>query len=66
MPSTRRQKAEARASREMDKMYDFDNLDILVGSDNINPIERELACAIEEFSVQYETESNLTPREDLL
>ena len=45
-------------------MSDFDNLDVLVGSDNIDPIERELANAIEESSVQYDTESNLLARED--
>ena len=27
----------------MDMMSDFDNLDIMVGRDNINPIERKLA-----------------------
>ena len=29
-------------------MSDFDNLDVMVGNDNINPIERELASAFEE------------------
>ena len=41
----------------MDMMSDFDNLNIMVESDNINPIERELANAIEESS-------NLPPRKD--
>ena len=59
MPSSRRQKAKARRSRETDMMSDFDNLDVMVGGDNINPIERELASAIEESSVEYYTESNL-------
>ena len=48
----------------MDMMSDFDNLDVMVGSDNIYPIKRELANAIEESSVQYDTESNLPARED--
>ena len=51
MLSTRRQKAKARRSREMDMMSDFDNLDVLLGSDHINPIERKLASAIEESSI---------------
>ena len=41
----------------MDMMSDFDNLDVIVGSD-INPIERKLASAIEESSVS--TSRNLT------
>ena len=52
MPSTRRQKAKARKSREMDMMSDIDNLDVMLGSGNENPIERELADAIEQSSVQ--------------
>ena len=43
---------------------DFDNLDIMVGSDNVNPIERELGSAIEESSVQYGAEFNLPPGEN--
>ena len=39
MPSTRIQKAKARKSRELDMMSDFDKLDVLIGSDNANPIE---------------------------
>ena len=52
MPSTRRQKAKARKSREMDMMSDLDNSDIMLGNGNDNPIERELASAIEQSSVQ--------------
>ena len=48
----------------MDKMSDFNNLDIMVGNENINPIEREVANAIEESTVQFEIESNLPCRED--
>ena len=45
-------------------MFDFGNLDVMVGSDNFNQIERELASAIEQSPVQYDTESNLLTRED--
>ena len=31
MPSTRRQKAKARRSREMDMLSDYDNLDVMQG-----------------------------------
>ena len=31
MPSTRKQKAKARKSREMDMMSDYDNLDVMLG-----------------------------------
>ena len=41
MPSTRRQKAKARKSKEMDMLSDMDNLDVMIGSEN--PLERELA-----------------------
>ena len=47
MPSTRRQKAKARKLRELDMMSDTDNLDIMLGNSGGNPIERELADAIE-------------------
>ena len=43
MPSTRRQKAKARKSREMDILSDIDNLDVMLGNGNTNPIERERA-----------------------
>ena len=36
----------------------------MVGSDNINPNEKELASATEESSVQNDTDSNLPARED--
>ena len=61
MPSTRRQKAKARKSREMDMMSDFDNIDVMIGNENTNSIERELANAIEESSVLGDTESNMHP-----
>ena len=31
----------------MDMMSDFDNLDVMLGNENYNPIERELTDAIE-------------------
>ena len=58
MSSTRRQKAKARKSRELDMMSDIDNLDILLGNSGENPIERELADAIEQSFVQGDYEAN--------
>ena len=52
MPFTRRQRAKARKSKKMDMMSDLDNLDIMLENRNDNPIERELASAIEQSSVQ--------------
>ena len=48
MPSTRRQKAKARKSREMGMMSDMDNSNVMLGNGNRNPIERKLADAIEQ------------------
>ena len=42
MPSTRRQKAKSRKSRELDMLCDYDNMDIMLGGGNSNSIEREL------------------------
>ena len=58
MPSTRRQKAKARKSGETDILSDIDNLDVMLGNGDSNPIEREFADAIEQSSVQGDTESN--------
>ena len=58
MPSTRKQKAKARKSREMDIMSDYDNLDVMLGNDINNPIERELADAIEQSSVHEDANTN--------
>ena len=58
MPSTRRQKAKARKSREMDMLSDIENMDVMLGNGNDNPIERELTDAIEQSSVQGDIESN--------
>ena len=48
----------------MDMMSEFDNLDIMIGNENINPIERELSNAIGVSTVQYDLESNPDPRKD--
>ena len=64
MPSTRRQKAKARKSREMDMMSDLDNLDIMLGNGNENPIEREVANGIEQSLVQGDIEDNMNERND--
>ena len=64
MPSTRRQKAKPRKSREMDMMSDMDDLDVMLGNGDSNPIERELADAIEQSSVQGDIETNMHQRDD--
>ena len=58
MPSTRKQKAKARKSREMDMMSDFENLDVMLGNSNNNPIERELAEAIDQSSTNGDAYTN--------
>ena len=64
MPSTKRQKAKAKKSREMDMMSDLDTLDILLGNGNDTPREREIASAIEQSSVQGDIEDNIHQRSD--
>ena len=59
MPSTRRQKAKARKSREMDMLSDIENIDVMLGNGSNNPIERELADAIEQSSVQGDIEKSV-------
>ena len=63
MPSTRRRKAKARKSREMDMLSDIDKLDVMLGNGDSNPIERQLADATEQSSVQGDIESNTHPRD---
>ena len=58
MPSTRRQKAKARKSREMDMMSDFENLDVMLGNSNNNPIGRELAEAIDQSSAHGDADTH--------
>ena len=59
MPSSRRQKAKARRSREMDMLSDYDNLDVMLGIENNNPIERELADAIDQSSAHGDADTNM-------
>ena len=42
MPSTRRQKAKASKSRELDMLSDYGNMDIMLGEGTSNSIQREL------------------------
>ena len=48
----------------MDMMSDMDNLDIMLGNGNSNPIERELAEAIDQSSVHSDSETNLYQRDE--
>ena len=64
MPSTRRQNAKARKSRELDMISEIDNLDVMLGSGDENPIERELAEAIEQSSVQGNYGANECQRDN--
>ena len=64
MPSTRRQKAKARKSRDMDMLSDFDNLDVMLGSENNNPIERELADATDQSSSHGDADTNMYHRDE--
>ena len=64
MHSTRRQKAKARKSREMDMMSNFENTDVILGSSNFKSIERELSNAIGNSESHCNIEFNSQPRED--
>ena len=46
MPATRKQKAKARKSRELDMLSDCGNMDVLLGDGNSNSMERELDSLI--------------------
>ena len=46
IPSTRRQISKARKSREMDMLFDYENMDVLLSSEDVKLIERELANTI--------------------
>ena len=59
MPSTRRQKAKARKSREMDIMSDFEIMDVVLGADDVNQIERELLNVNGNTESHFDNESNL-------
>ena len=58
MPFTRKQKAKARKSRELDIMSDFENLDVMLGNSNNNPIEKELTEAIDQSSTHRDADTN--------
>ena len=45
-------------------MSDFDNLVEMLGNENSNPIERELADVIEQSSVQGDFDSKMYQRDD--
>ena len=64
MPSTRRRKAKARKSREMDMMSEFENMDVILGNDKANSIERNLSNVIGNSGSQCDNESNLQSREN--
>ena len=64
MPSTRRQKAKATKTREMDMMSDFENMDVVLGNENTNPIERELSVVIGSLENHCDIESNSQFRGD--
>ena len=64
MPSTRRQKAKARKSREMDMMSDFDNLDVMLGNENNIPTERKLTDAIEQSLAHEDADTNTYHRNE--
>ena len=46
MPSTRKQKAKARRSRELDMLSDYGNMDMMLGDENTNSIERKFDSPI--------------------
>ena len=43
----------------MDMLSDYDNLDEMIGGENVKPIEKELAESIEESSELGDTESSV-------
>ena len=60
MPSTRRQKAKARKSREMDMRSNDNNRDMMLGGINSNSIERKFEVIIKHSLGQGDTEAILT------
>ena len=51
-------------TREMDMMSDFENMDVVLGSNNVNPIERELSNVIGNTGSHCDDEWILQSRED--
>ena len=43
----------------MDMMSDFENMDVMIGNENINPIEQELSNMIGNAENNQDIESNL-------
>ena len=64
MSSTSRQKTKARKSREKDTVFELDNMDVLLGSENANPIERKLANTINGSIIHKDTEALTQQREN--
>ena len=60
MPSTRRQKAKARKSREMDMRSNDNNRDMMLGGINSNSIEKKFEIIINHSLGQGDTEAILT------
>ena len=54
---TRRQTTRAKRSREMDILSDYDNMHVMLRSDNSNSIEKELANTIIGSACQNDTEA---------
>ena len=48
----------------MDMMSDFENMDVILGNDNVNSIERELSNVIGNSGSHCDNESNLQSREN--
>ena len=42
MPSTRRQKAKSRRSREADIMSDYENMDVMLGSGRLDDLNEDI------------------------
>ena len=49
MPSTRKQKAKVRRSREQDMLSDIENVDIMLGGPNLNSLESEVSNSLNGF-----------------
>ena len=57
MPSTRKQKAKARKSRELDMLSDYGNMDVMLVEGNPNSIKRELDRLINDPERQQDFQS---------
>ena len=57
MPFTRRQQVNARRSREMGILSDFDNIDVVQGEENFNCIEGDLADTTNSSVSHIDTEA---------